>query len=401
MTLFLKTVSVDEAVRIARSIAPPPSIEEVCLDEAERRVLARAITADIDIPGFSRSTVDGYAVRADDTIGASESLPALLATEGSVAMGERADFSVMPGTCGYVPTGGEIPAGADAVTMVEYSEVIGNEVLVKRPVAPGENVMARGEDFSTGELILSPGRLLSPREVGVLAAVGGAEIPVFRQPVVGIISTGNELVPVTAVPGPGRVRDINSFLVGAFLRRQGCIPVPFGIVSDDRQALRQRFSDALSRCDAVILSGGSSKDERDLTAELIRERGEVLVHGISISPGKPTIIGRAEGKPVIGLPGHPASAYVVLLVIAGPLLAAMTGRDERAAKTEKRVLAENIPSARGREDYVRVRVSGETVLPEFGKSGLMNTLIRSDGLVRIPAGSEGLESGEMVEVLLW
>jgi molybdopterin molybdotransferase len=261
--------------------------------------------------------------------------------------------------------------------------------------------MARGEDFSKGELVLSPGRLLSPREVGVLAAVGGAKIPVFRQPVVGIISTGNELVSVTAVPEPGRVRDINSFLVGAFLQRQGIIPVPFGIVSDDRESLRQRLTDALSRCDAVILSGGSSKDERDLTADLIRERGEVLVHGISISPGKPTIIGRAGGKPVIGLPGHPASAYVVLLVIAGPLLAAMTGRGDTPSRTEKMVLAENIPSARGREDYVRVRLSGEKAFPEFGKSGLMNTLIRSDGLVRIPAGSEGLEEGEVVEVLLW
>jgi molybdopterin molybdotransferase len=197
------------------------------------------------------------------------------------------------------------------------------------------------------------------------------------------------------------VRDINSFLVGAFLQRQGIIPVPFGIVSDDRESLRQRLTDALSRCDAVILSGGSSKDERDLTADLIRERGEVLVHGISISPGKPTIIGRAGGKPVIGLPGHPASAYVVLLVIAGPLLAAMTGRGDTPSRTEKMVLAENIPSARGREDYVRVRLSGEKAFPEFGKSGLMNTLIRSDGLVRIPAGSEGLEEGEVVEVLLW
>jgi molybdopterin molybdotransferase len=401
MTLFLKTVSVEEAVRTARSIAPPPAIEEVRLDEALGRVLAGAVIADIDIPGFSRSTVDGYALQADDTIGASESLPAFLAIAGRVAMGERATFSVEPGTCAYVPTGGEIPAGADAVAMVEYSEMIGNEVLVKRPVAPGENVMARGEDFSKGELVLSPGRLLSPREVGVLAAVGGARIPVFRQPVVGIISTGNELVSVTAVPEPGRVRDINSYLIGAFLQRQGIIPVPFGIVSDDRESLRQRITDALSRCDAVILSGGSSKDERDLTADLIRERGEVLVHGISISPGKPTIIGRADGKPVIGLPGHPASAYVVLLVIAGPLLSAMTGKGDTSARTEKMVLAENIPSARGREDYVRVRVSEEMVYPEFGKSGLMNTLIRSDGLIRIPAGSEGIEKGEMVEVLLW
>ena len=401
MTLFLKTVSVDEAVRIARSLAPPPVTEEGRLDEAEGRVLAGPVTADIDIPGFSRSTVDGYALRADDTTGASESLPALLAMTGRVAMGEKAGFTVGPGTCAYVPTGGEIPAGADAMAMVEFTELIGNEVLVRRPVAAGENVMARGEDFLKGELVLSPGWLLSPREIGVLAAVGRAEIPVFRRPVVGIISTGNELVPVTAVPDPGRVRDINSFLVGAFLRGRGCIPLFYGIVSDDRKALRQRLGEALSRCDAVIISGGSSKDERDLTADLIRERGEVLVHGISISPGKPTIIGKAEGKPVIGLPGHPASAYVVLLVIAGPLLAAMAGKADGPVRMEQKVLAESIPSARGREDYVRVRLSGEKAFPEFGKSGLMNTLIRSDGLVRIPAGSEGLEEGELVEVLLW
>jgi molybdopterin molybdotransferase len=401
MTLFLKTVSVDEAVRIARSLAPFPVAEEVPLDVAEGRVLAGNIAADIDIPGFSRSTVDGYALRARDTIGASESLPALLSPAGRVAMGERAGFPVGSGTCAYVPTGGEIPAGADAVAMVEYTEVIGSEVLVKRPVAAGENVMARGEDFAKGEIVLSPGRLLSPREVGVLAAVGRAAVPVFRQPVVGIISTGNELVPVTAVPDPGRVRDINSFLAGAFLRARGCKPLLFGIVGDDRDELRKAISGALSRCDAVLLSGGSSKDERDLTADLISERGEVLVHGISIAPGKPTIIGRAEGKPVIGLPGHPASAYVVLLVIAGPLLAAMTGREDMQVRTEKKVLAENIPSARGREDYVRVRMSGDAAFPEFGKSGLMNTLIRSAGLVRIPAGSEGVEEGEIVEVLLW
>lgn len=401
MTLFLKTVSVDDAVRIARSLAPAPVAEVASLNEAEGRVLASPVTADIDIPGFPRSTVDGYALRSDDTVGASESLPALLSPAGRVVMGEKAGFSVTPGTCAYVPTGGEIPAGADAIAMVEYTEVIGSEVLVKRPVAPNENLMARGEDFVKGEHVLSPGRLLSPREIGVLAAVGRAEVAVFRQPVIGIISTGNELVPVTAVPGPGQVRDINSFLAGALLRARGCRPLHFGIVGDDREALRQRLSEALSRCDAVILSGGSSKDERDLSADLIRERGEVLVHGITIAPGKPTIIGQAGEKPVIGLPGHPASAYIVLLVVAGPLLAAMTGMEDRPAKTEKKVLAENISSVRGREDYVRVRLSGDKAFPEFGKSGLMNTLVRSDGLVRIPAGSEGLEEGDLVEVLLW
>jgi molybdopterin molybdotransferase len=401
MTLFLKTVSVKEAVRTARSIAPQPSVEMVGLEDACGRVLAADIPADVDIPGFPRSTVDGYALMAADTVGASESLPALLRIAGRVGMGEAARSIAENGSCVYVPTGGAVPEDADAVAMIENTERIGDEVLVRRTMAHGDNIMARGEDFSEGEVVLLPGRFLSPREVGVLAAVGRAEIPVFRRPVVGVISTGNELVPVTKVPGGGRVRDINSFLVGAFLQARGCIPVYLGIVKDERELLREKLGKALSRCDAVVLSGGSSKDERDLTADLIREHGEVLIHGISIAPGKPTIIGRAGGKPVIGLPGHPASAYVVLLVIVQPLLAVMTGRANEQIPSATMVLAENIPSAKGREDYVRVRLSDGKAVPEFGKSGLMNTLIRSDGLVRIPAGKEGLEEGEVVEVLFW
>jgi len=401
MTLFLKTVSVEEAVRIARSLARLPPVEEVGLADAGGRVLAADVHADMDIPGFSRSTVDGYAVKAADTIGTSESLPALLRNAGRVGIGEAVTMVVKPGTCIYVPTGGGIPEGADAVAMIEYSEQIGEEVLVRRTVAPGENVMARGEDFSRGELVIPAGRFLSPREIGVLASVGRAVITVFRRPVIGIISTGNELVPVSEVPGSGQVRDINSFLVGDFLRSRGCIPVYFGIVRDERELLKSKLDEALTRCDAVLLSGGSSKDERDLTADLIGERGEVLVHGISIAPGKPTIIGRKEGKPVIGLPGHPASAYVVMLVIVRSLLDAMTGRETERIPSVTTVLAENVPSAKGREDYVRVRLTGDRGYPEFGKSGLMNTLIRSAGLVRIPAGKEGLEEGEVVEVLLW
>jgi molybdopterin molybdotransferase len=401
MTLFLKTVSVEEAVRTARSLAAPVASEVIPLPEAGGRVLAAAVTADADIPGFSRSTVDGYALQASDTTGASESLPAILQISGSVAMGETPALGVVTGSCAYIPTGGAVPEGADAVVMIEHTERIGDEALVKRAVAAGDNIMGKGEDFSSGEVVLTMGRCLSPREVGVLAAIGRAEVPVFKRPVVGVISTGNELVPVAKVPGAGQVRDSNSYLVGAFLKDRGCIPVYFGIARDERDLLRKVFSEAVHRCDAVILSGGSSKDYRDLTAELIGEQGEVLVHGVSISPGKPTIIGKAGGKPVIGLPGHPASAYVVLLAIVGPLLAVMTGRKDEKMPSVTMELAENIPSARGREDYVRVRFSGGKAVPEFGKSGLMNTLIRSSGLVRIPAGTEGLEEGEAVEVLLW
>ncbi len=401
MTLFFRTIPVEDAVAAAQSIAPLMDIEELPLAAASGRVLASDITADIDIPGFTRATMDGYALVAGDTIGASESLPAMLRLAGRIGMGNAADRTISPGSCVYVPTGGAIPAGADGLAMVEVTESIGEDVLVKRPVAVGENIMMRGEDFARDTVVVRSGTRLSARDIGALAAAGATQVPVRKQPRVGIISTGNELVPISEIPSDGQVRDINSCLVGAWVASQGSVPEYFGIVPDDRNALQSVLGRALDHCDAILLSGGSSKDDRDMTADLIREAGEVLVHGISIAPGKPTIIGRARNKPVIGLPGHPASSFVVTLVIVRPILAAMTGERERGLLTRPAVLAENIPSVKGREDYVRVRISDGKAFPEFGKSGLVNTLVRSDGLVRIPAGQEGLEEGEVVEVILW
>ena len=401
MSHFLTTVPVDVAISSARSMAVLMPREDVPLANAHGRILAAGIAADADIPGFNRSSVDGYAVRSRDTVGASEPLPALLRLAGIVAMGGVAGSSLQPDTCIYVPTGGALPPGADAMVMVEYTERIGDDILVRRPVAGGENVVMRGEDFTAGSVVLVRGTCISPREAGALAAMGRSTVPVYRKPRVGVISTGNELVPVGQFPEGSQVRDINSWVCGAFLASRGCIPDYFGICRDDRAALRTVLGAALSRCDAVLISGGSSKDDRDMTADLIRESGEVLHHGVAISPGKPTIIGRAAGKPVIGLPGHPASAYVVLLVIVRPLLAAMCGEHDRGQAAVRATLAENIPSARGREEYVRVRLEGSTARPEFGKSGLVNTLVRSDGLIRIPAGTEGFDVGEEVEVILW
>lgn len=401
MTLFFRTISVEEAIRASRSIAVRMPSEIIPLSEACGRVLDSGITAGADIPSFSRSTMDGFALVTADTIGASESLPAMLRLAGRMGMGSGAGIGVSPGRCVYVPTGGAVPEGADGLAMVEICEQLGDQVLVRKPVANGENIMTPGEDFPAGSIVLTKGTRLTHRDIGALAAVGAARVPVTRQPVVGIISTGNELVPVPDIPAPGQVRDINSYLIGAFLVNSGCIPECFGIVRDDRTSLRTVLTRALERCDAVLLSGGSSKDDRDMTAEIIRESGEVLVHGISISPGKPTIIGRAGGKPVIGLPGHPASAYIVALVIVRPLLAEMTGERDPGFPVRTLTLAENVPSARGREDYIRVRIHDGKAYPEFGKSGLINTLIRSDGLIRIPAGKEGLEEGECVEVILW
>lgn len=401
MSRFLTVVPVDEAVRAASGLARTVGTETVPLEEAAGRVLAGDVSAETDLPGFARSTVDGYAVRAGETVGASDALPSVFRMKGRVAMGAGAGFTLGPGECAYVPTGGEVPAGVDAVAMVEYAEALGDEVLIGRPVAVGENMVLPDEDFAAGEVVVRAGRRLSPQEVGALAAVGRPTVEVRRRPVVGVISTGNEVVPVDAVPGRSEVRDVNSYVCRAFVAERGCEPRFYGIVRDDEGALRSVLERAAGECDAVLISGGSSKDDRDMGARTIAELGEVLVHGIALAPGKPTIIGRAASTPVIGLPGHPASAFVVLLVIAGPLLARLSGDETDRSRRARGRLAENVPSARGREDYVRVTVSAGEVRPVFAKSGLLNSLVRADGLLRVPAGREGYEVGDEVEVLLF
>jgi len=402
MSRFLHVVAVADAVRAAVKIAPAGATETVPVDQSAGRVLAAAVTADTDIPGFDRSVVDGYAVRSSDTNGAGNASPAMLRSVGRVAMGTWDSTLVLRDSeCAYIPTGGVLPEGADAAVMVEYTEEAGDTILIKKPVSPGENVLLRDEDFKKDEIVFRPGRRLTPQDAGVLAACGCAMVTVAKKPVVGIISTGNELVPVTARPGPGQVRDANAPMLAAWLWEYGCIPRLYGIVRDEREAFEAVIARALPECDVVLLSGGSSKDDRDMTAGVIAGRGDVLIHGIAIAPGKPTIIGMVDKKPVFGLPGHPASAFVVLISIVRPLLDTMLGLEKPLLRTVKATLRENIPSQRGREEYVRVRVEQGFAVPLFGKSGLLNTLVKSDGLVCIPAGYEGLEKGSEVEVILW
>ena len=402
MTRFLQVVKVSEAVATAIRIAPAPEPEEIPAEQAPGRVLCADVVAREDIPGFDRSIVDGFAVRADNTAGAGEAAPALLRNTGRVAMGEpESPLAVTNGTCVYVPTGGVLPTGADAVVMTEQTDIAGDMVLVKRPVAHGENVLMHDEDYRRGAVILPAGRRVSPQDAGVLAASGRTRVTVARKPVIGIISTGNELVHVGVSPKPGQVRDANAPMIAAYLREFGCTPRLYGIVRDERDSFEEVLAQALPECDAILLSGGSSKDDRDMTAGILAGRGEVLVHGISLAPGKPTIIGRIGTTPVFGLPGHPASAYVVLLVIVRPLLARMLGETEPSLVTIKATLATNIPSQKGREEYIRVSLANGIAHPIFGKAGLLNTLVRSNGLVRIPAGDEGLEQGSTVDVILW
>ena len=348
---------------------------------------------------------------AKSTFGATESLPALLEIAGEINMGEDRKISLKPGQAVKIPTGGMLPEGADGVVMVEYCTLLDETTLeVSRAVSPLENTIQPGDDFKEGSVILPSGRRLRPQDLGVLAGLGFSEVPVFRRPKVTILSTGDEMVPVSQTPGPGQVRDINRYTLGALCRNMGAVPVCMGICSDRFDPLREMVARALSSADAVWISGGSSVGTRDFTLKVFETLPdfELLVHGISISPGKPTIIGRSGAKPVIGLPGHPASALVVAEVFMTRLLRTLSGASDAGNavhRTARAVLKRNVPSSGGREDYVRVRMekNGETLtaVPIFGKSGLISTLAEADGLIRIDMNTEGLYQGDEIEVMLF
>ena len=312
---FLSLITVDEAVKIAKSIAPEMSSENVPLDDALGRVLSGDVRSDIDIPGFDRSWKDGYAVFAGDTTNATDAIPSMLRLAGRIEMGSGGRLSISGGECLNIPTGGQMPEGADAVVMVEYTDEVGGDILVKRPVAVGENVIRKGEDFSEGGVVFEKGKVLSASDLGALAATGWYEVPVLKKPVVGIISTGIEIVPVDKKPDAGEVRDVNSYLCSAFVRKQGGIPLHLGIVRDNHEELVSILRTAVERCDIVLISGGSSKDIRDITARVLYSEGEVLAHGVMLAPGKPTLIAKVNNTPVIGIPGHPAATYMVLSLI--------------------------------------------------------------------------------------
>jgi molybdopterin molybdotransferase len=390
--------------------------EEVGLDDALGRVLAGPVAAPEAVPQFQRSTMDGYAVCARDTFGASVGAPQYLEIKGEVLMGAAPVRPLLPGEAFRVPTGAMLPEGADAVVMVEYTAEHPDLTLeVRRAVAPGENLLAPGEDVPAGKLLFDAGARLRPQDLGLLAALGITRLKAYRRPRVAILSSGDEIVPVARQPGPGQVRDANAHLAAAQVREGGGLPLLLGIIPDDFGALRAALAAAINDADLVLISGGSSVGARDLTLAAIRDlpASEVLVHGVAIRPGKPTILaavglGSGSGaRPLLGLPGHPASAAVVMEVLGRPLLAHLSGLEATPpwGRTVTAALSRNLAGASGREDYVRVRLrpEGETLWaePVLGPSGLLSPLVNSDGLVMIPLGLEGLLKGEAVEVRLF
>ncbi len=422
MTEFLKLRTAEEAWDIFLSHFKPAVVSESCrVTDALDRVLAQDATAPHELPTFVRSTVDGYAVSAADTHGASTGVPAYLDVVAEVPMGAQADITLGPGQAALMHTGGMVPAGADAVVMIENTHRIGAPMFggaalqpgfdpygieVYRPAAAGESCIQPGEDVEAGERILSAGHTLRPQDIGGLLALGLTEIGVARRPRVGIVSQGDEVVPPEQEPGPGQVRDINSYTLAGLVSQAGGVPITYPIAPDRQDALDAAVRRAFDAADVVVITAGSSVSYRDLTANAINKLGApgVLVHGVAIRPGKPTILAVCDGKPVIGLPGNPVSCINIFKHFVVPTLHLMLGAQPQPARTTVARLARNISAGSGRADFVRVRLEerdGETwAVPVFGKSNLIFTLVRSEGVVEVPLNSNGIPAGEMISVRL-
>jgi len=411
MPEFLKLIPPHKAVSDFLAAMPEiePGISSIKTQEAEGRVVAQLFHAPHPLPPFSRSSVDGYAVRAKDTFGASSSLPAYLTITGEVEMGKQTDLQLEQGQAIIVHTGGMIPSGANAVVMLEDTQTIREgEIEIHKAAADGENILHKGEDVAEGEELLNPGTVIRPQEIGGLMAYGYTQVKVYDNPTVGILSSGDEVVPPEIEPSPGQVRDINSYTLSAMLRQHGAEPRIYGVVPDSFSALKKAVDQAFSENDMTLITAGSSVSARDITADVINTLGKpgVLIHGLALRPGKPTILALAEGKPIIGLPGNPVSAIVSSGLCVLPILRKLRGiKTEIYEPSVRAVLSQNVPSVSGREDYLPVRLETgserTTAVPVFGRSNLIYTLVRADGLIRIPAAVTGLTGGTKVDVYLF
>ncbi|MDX9991621.1 MAG: molybdopterin molybdotransferase MoeA, partial [Anaerolineales bacterium] len=387
MTEFLTLLPPDSAREKLLSQLTALSRSTVIESEsALGRVSAEDIFAPHPLPAFARTTVDGFAVRAQDTYGVSESLPGYLKLIGEVPMGSAPDFEIGPGQSAIIHTGGMLPKGADAALMLEYAQSLGDEIEILKAVADGENILRAGEDVGEDQRVIRRGTRLRPAEIGGLMALGITSLRVANKVRVGIISSGDEVIPAGGKPRPGQVRDVNTHTLAALVAQSGGQPLPFGILRDDFGALQAAAAQALSECDVLLITAGSSASTRDMTADVINTLGPpgVLVHGINTRPGKPTILGLCDGKAVIGLPGNPVSALVNGYMLVVPLIEKLLGQLPRPRATLRATLAVNLASQSGREDWwpVRLRPEGGSFAadPIFGKSNLIFSLAAADGL---------------------
>ena len=406
---FFQVMPVRAALRqLEAQWRPAPQAETIATADALDRVLAADIASPEQVPAFRKSTVDGYALRAADTFGASQSLPAFLSVGGELAMGEAPALDVGVGEALLIHTGGMLPAGADAVVMIEHTQVSGaEEIEVLRAVAPGENVIQAGEDIGAGERVLPARRRLRAQDIGGLLAVGIASVDALRRPRIGVLSCGDELLPPDAgAPPIGKVRDINAYTLSALSQALGAEPLRLGIASDDFADYQRRAREGFAACDILLLSAGSSVSARDYTRDVIDSLGRpgILQHGLATKPGKPTILALCDNKPVIGLPGNPVSALLVARQLLPALVARFGGQPLEAPRVVSARLTQRIASMTGREDWLAVRLCederGLRAAPVFGKSNLIFTLVAADALLRVPLNTGGFDAGALVDVEL-
>ncbi|MGB4595588.1 MAG: gephyrin-like molybdotransferase Glp [Anaerolineaceae bacterium] len=362
------------------------------------RIMAEAVVSDEFIPGFNRSTVDGFAVKAADIQGSSDSIPAILTCVGEIHMGEAADLVIHSNECAMVPTGGEVPQGADTVVMLEYVEAIGSQQYAfYKPSAPGSNMILRGEDGKPGDVIIPQGKNLTAADIATLSAAGFSEVCVSRKPKVGIISTGDELVSVGEPLKPGQIRDVNQSLLSALVVQAGGQATFYGIVKDKVEVLSDLLCRVIEQSDIVLVSGGTSVGEKDAMAQALQILGQIYVHGIAVKPGKPTLVGEISGKPVFGLPGNPVACFFVFHAIVEGLIHKMLGAEESDLVIEAK-LSRAVASNHGREEFILVNLKDGLAEPVPSKSGLISTVSKSNGYFVIPRETEGLAAGTTVAV---
>lgn len=401
---FLRSITSKKALEIILGFPWTPDIEIVGIDDALNRVLAEDIISEEDIPPFSRSLVDGFAVKAKDTYGAKETNPRFVNIKGEVKIGETTQLEVEDGECVRVSTGSMIPRGADGVVMQEYARYLLDSIEITRVIHKGENICFIGDDFKKGDKILEKGKRLGYFDLGVLASIGISNIKVYKRPLVGIISTGDEIVGIDESPKPGQIRDINRYTLAGLFKREGFIVIHSGIARDNPEDILNKIK-LIDDADIMLLSGGSSKGERDYIMESIKELGgEIFFHGINIKPGKPTIFARLGDKPLFGLPGHPGSCIMVAIRFVLPLLKLLEGEkiQGHGKSIFSGILTANVPSSVGVEECVDVTVErgkeGIFVTPLFAKSSVISSFTRASGYIIVPEEKEGYEKGEIVEV---
>ena len=402
MRPFKGTIPLDQArALIDGAIRPIGRIEHVALEAANGRVLARDVVSTTDVPPFTRAAMDGYAVRAQDTAGATRQQPTTLAWIEKVFTGQMPSRTLGRGQCTEIATGAPMPPGADAVVMVEETDADeSGHVRIFAPVEPRQNTGRQGADIQRGQTVLRAGQELNASRVGAIAAVGLRSVDVYARPRVAVLSTGNEIVEPGKPLEPGHIYDINRFTLSAAVAEHGGVPVPHRAAADTIEDISRAVDDCLQE-DVLVFSGGSSVGERDLILDVLGNRGEILFHGISVKPGKPTAFGLIDGKPFFGMPGYPSSCLSNAYILLGPALRAVARLPPRIVKKVMVPLAQRIVSTTGRHQFYTVRIVDGAALPAFKQSGDITSMSQADGYIEIPIDTDVVEQGAMVEVTLF